>query len=467
MQKSRSAVGAALAIVSVFVTLVACVPPSVATVPLTVRSGGIASSTRTRFGTLVPHVALAPNVVTVNASTVAADLLSASSDGSTYVFKSVAGSLSQLAPGKVMLLQGYAVAVVVSVSHSGSRLTVTTRPAALTDIFKTADINFSEPIDFANTFGTLAPGSPPSDATSEARSLAPQVALVTSGKPVVPDVGLSYVGKATNDFSYRISVSPTLSRLNWAIQGCVGASFITGQSCVPGKSAGGLTLEATLSGYIAKANLSGNFDIVNGRNVRSKFSFLSVGGVSITYQILDPSKGDFKLPVLRLPMTFNIPFAIAGVPMLLKVSFALLVNVALSSKNSTVRGGETLTYGGAEAVTESGGSDSGATNPMNVKGSFVTSKSSVTLSSAAVEVASQMKVGFGPGLAVANILGYGDVIVAIGQRTGTLVAGLPCSAFYLSVSGHAYMEAQVAVWRIASKPVELFSKNYTDPRAEC
>ena len=226
-------------------------------------------------------------------------------------------------------------------------------------------------------------------------------------------------------------------------------------------------MDATLSGYIAKANLSGNFDIANGRNVHSTFSFLSVGGVSITYQILDPSKDAFKLPVLRLPMTFNVPLAIAGVPMLLKVSFALLVNVALSSKNSTIRGGETLTYGGAEAVTESGGSDSGATNPMSVKGSFVTNKPSVTLSSAAVEVASQMKVGFGPGLAVANILGYGDVIVAIGQRTGTLVAGLPCSAFYLTVSGHAYMEAQVAVWRIASKPVDLFTKSYTDPRAEC
>jgi len=458
---------AGIAIVSVFVTLVACVPPSVATVPLAARNGGAARLSRARAGTVVARVALSPNVVTVNASTVASNLLSASSDGSTYVFKSASGSLSQLAPGKVMLLQGYAVAVVVSVSRSGSRLTVTTRPAALTDIFKTADLNFSEPIDFADAFGTLEPGSPPSEATSEARADEPQVALAAAGKPVIPNVGLSYVGKGTNDFSYRISVSPTLSRLNWAIQGCVGASFITGQTCVPGKSAGGLTLEATLSGYIAKANLAGSFDIVNGRNLRSTFSFLSVGGVAITYQILDPGKNDFKLPVLRLPMSFNVPFAIAGVPMLLKVSFALLVNVALSSKNSTIQGGETLTYGGSESVTESGGSDSGATNPMSVKGSFVTNKPSVTLSSAAVEVASQMKVGFGPGLAAGNILGYGDVIVAIGQRTGTLVAGLPCSAFYLTVSGHAYMEAQVAVWRIASKPVELFSKSYTDPRAEC
>ena len=167
--------------------------------------------------------------------------------------------------------------------------------------------------------------------------------------------------------------------------------------------------------------------------MRSSFSFLSTGGVNITYQVLDPSKGDFKLPVLRIPMTFNVPFVVAGVPMLLKVSFALLVTVALSSENSTVRGGEKLTYSGEESVTESGGSDSAASKLLKIAGSFVTSKPSVTLSSAAVEVASQMKVGFGPGLAVANILGYGDVIVTIGQRTGTLVAGLPCSAFYLDV----------------------------------
>jgi hypothetical protein len=466
MQKPRTIVVAVVAL-SLLVALVSYAQPSLATVQHSISQANAARLSSERADVLSARVAMAPGVVVVNAATVAANLLSASSDGSTFVFKSPAGALSQLAPGKVMLLQGYAVGVVVSVSHSGSRLTVTTQPAALTDIFKTANISFSQPIDFSNVFGTLSPGSPPSDPSGRTSSLHPEVTHSGAGKPVVPDVGLSYVGKGSNDFSYRVSVTPTLSRLNWAVQGCVGASFISGQSCVPGKSAGGLTMEATLSGYIAKANLSGGFDIVNGRNVRSKFSFLSTGGVAITYQILDPSKGDFKLPVLRIPMTFNVPFAVAGVPMLLKVSFALLVTVALSSKNSTVRGGEKLTYGGVEAVTESGGSDSAASKVMKVVGSFITSKSSVTLSSAAVEVASQMKVGFGPGLQVANILGYGDVIVAIGQRTGTLVAGLPCSAFYLDVSGHAYMEAQVAVWRIASKPVELFSKEYTDPRAEC
>jgi hypothetical protein len=456
MRKPLFATSAAAVALSLLVALVSYAPPSLATVQRT-SSHLDASFMSRRTGVLSQRVAMAPGVVVVGAATVAANLVSVSSDGSTFVFKSSAGALGQLAPGKVMLLQGYTVGVVVSASHSGSRLTVTTRPAALTDIFKTANISFSQPIDFSHVFGTLSSSSDPADRMS---ALHPQVALKGAANPVIPDVGLSYSDKGPGDFSYGVSVSPTLSRLNWSVTGCVGASFLSGKTCAG--SSTGLSMSADLSGYIARAKLSGDFDISNGRNVRSSFSFLSTGGVAITYQILDPAKGDFKLPVLRIPMSFDIPFAVAGVPMLLKVSFALLITVALSAKSSTVRGGEQLTYGGAEAVTESGGSDSPVPSAMKVAGSFLTSKPSVTLSSAAVEVASQMKVGFGPALAGANILGYGDVIVAIGQTTGSLVAGLPCSTFYLTVSGHAYMEAQVSIWTIASKPVDLFSKKYSD-----
>jgi len=29
------------------------------------------------------------------------------------------------------------------------------------------------------------------------------------------------------------------------------------------------------------------------------------------------------------------------------------------------------------------------------------------------------------------------------------------------------MESQIAIWRITSKPVDLFSKSYSDPKAQC
>jgi len=468
MQRTRSVIARVAVALLLLPVQVAYAQPLVAAAQGTIRHANARHLTGARTDVISPQLTMAPNVVVVSAPTVSADLLSVSSDGSTFVFKSATGTLSHLAPGKVMLLQGYTAGVVVSVSRSGSRLTVVTQPAALTNIFQNADINFSQPIDFSNAFGALSPGTPiSSDLAQPAGTRRPDVTVRPAGDKV-PPVGLYYFGRGPGDFSYSVFASPSLSRLNWEIQTCVGAAVvIKTTSCNGGSSRTGLSIAATISGYIAKANLSGNFDIANGKNVRSSFSFLSVGGVTVTYQILDPNKGTYKLPVLRFPLSFNIPFVVAGIPMQLKISFAVLINVAMSSKNDTIHGGTTLTYNANESATESGAGDSAPQSLPKIVGSFLTSKPTITLGSAAIEIAAQMKVGFGPGIAVANILGYGDVIVALGQRTGSLVAGLPCSAFYLTVSGHAYMESQIAIWRITSKPVDLFSKSYSDPKAQC
>ena len=468
MQRTRSVIARVAVALLLLPVQVAYAQPLVAAAQGTIRHADARHLTGARTDVISPQLTMAPNVVVVSAPTVSADLLSVSSDGSTFVFKSATGTLSHLAPGKVMLLQGYTAGVVVSVSRSGSRLTVVTQPAALTNIFQNADINFSQPIDFSNAFGALSPGTPiSSDLAQPAGTRRPDVTVRPAGDKV-PPVGLYYFGRGPGDFSYSVFASPSLSRLNWEIQTCVGAAVvIKTTSCNGGSSRTGLSIAATISGYIAKANLSGNFDIANGKNVRSSFSFLSVGGVTVTYQILDPNKGTYKLPVLRFPVSFNIPFVVAGIPMQLKISFAVLINVAMSSKNDTIHGGTTLTYNANESATESGAGDSAPQSLPKIVGSFLTSKPTITLGSAAIEIAAQMKVGFGPGIAVANILGYGDVIVALGQRTGSLVAGLPCSAFYLTVSGHAYMESQIAIWRITSKPVDLFSKSYSDPKAQC
>jgi len=468
MQRTRSVIARVAVALLLLPVQVAYAQPLVAAAQGTIRHANARHLTGARTDVISPQLTMAPNVVVVSAPTVSADLLSVSSDGSTFVFKSATGTLSHLAPGKVMLLQGYTAGVVVSVSRSGSRLTVVTQPAALTNIFQNADINFSQPIDFSNAFGALSPGTPiSSDLAQPTGTRRPDVTVRPAGDKV-PPVGLYYFGRGPGDFSYSVFASPSLSRLNWEIQTCVGAAVvIKTTSCNGGSSRTGLSIAATISGYIAKANLSGNFDIANGKNVRSSFSFLSVGGVTVTYQILDPNKGTYKLPVLRFPLSFNIPFVVAGIPMQLKISFAVLINVAMSSKNDTIHGGTTLTYNANESATESGTGDSAPQSLPKIVGSFLTSKPTITLGSAAIEIAAQMKVGFGPGIAVANILGYGDVIVALGQRTGSLVAGLPCSAFYLTVSGHAYMESQIAIWRITSKPVDLFSKSYSDPKAQC
>ncbi len=326
MQRTRSTIARVAVALLLLPVQVAYAQPLVAAAQGTIRPASARYLTGARTDVLSPQLTMAPNVVVVGAATVAANLLSVSSDGSTFVFKSATGTLGQLAPGKVMLLQGYTAGVVVSASRSGPRLTVVTQPAALTNIFQNADINFSQPIDFSNAFGALSPGTPvssdlvqpagtrrpdvtmhravapsPDGTVRPAGASRPAIALRPAGA-VVPPVGLYYFGRGPGDFSYSVFASPSLSRLNWEIQTCVGAALLPKtKSCNGGSSAAGLSIAATISGYIAKANLSGNFDIANGKNVRSSFSFLSVGGVTVTYQILDPNKGTYKLTVLRFP----------------------------------------------------------------------------------------------------------------------------------------------------------------------
>ena len=155
MQRTRSVIARAAVALLLLPVQVAYAQPLVAAAQGTIGPANARHLTGARTEVLSPQLTMAPNVVVVSAATVAADLLTVSSDGSTFVFKSATGTLGQLAPGKVMLLQGYTAGVVVSVGRSGSRLTVVTQPAALTNIFQNADINFSQPIEFSNAFGAL------------------------------------------------------------------------------------------------------------------------------------------------------------------------------------------------------------------------------------------------------------------------------------------------------------------------
>ncbi len=423
---------------------------------LSARTGGVAAR----------HTVLASDVVVVPAATVGADLVSVSTDGSTYVFKSSKGTLGQLKAGKVMLLQGYSVGVVSAVKKTKSRLTVTTTPASLTDVFKNADINYSQHVDFSKTFASLAQGTSESASLRAGGPLGPALPTPAAGPPD-PKVALSFSGKGPGDFSYGISVTPSPTKLNWALTGCVGGSFFPSkETCTKGGT--GLSLNATLSGYISKADVSGEFDIANGRDVKSTYKFLSFGGVDFVYQILrgDTADKKFELPVLRIPISFNVPFTVLGLPMLLKVGFALLIKIVVSAKESVINGGVKFTYGGPESVTESGGSDSVTPSDEKISGEFITDKPSITLASSAIEVATQMKVGIGPGLSVANVIGYGDVIAALGQVTPT-DPELPCSQFYLDVSGHAVLEAQIASLKVTSPTKQLFDKKVSDTKADC
>jgi len=458
------AVGTAVAVVSLF--LVQADQGLAPAAARAARARHVATARLTSatayVGTHASRVVMSPNDVVVSAATVAANLVSVSTDGDTFVFKRAAGALGKLAPGKVMLLQGYAAALVASVSHAGGRLTVTTKPASITDVFKDADIDFSQDIDFSKVFGILGPDVEAASVARRAELVRPHTADASAAGPSYPNVGLSYTGKVPGNFpgglAYVVTVTPTPKQLKWSILACLGAAVKSSDDCQ--NSSTGFAMDASISGFIANGKVTGGFDILNGHNSTSTFSFLSNGGIFYTYKLVRSTgaSGSYKLPAFRFPITFDIPFYVLDVPMFLKVQFAILFTAALTAKNEIVQGGQKLDYSGSEGVRQSGGSDSGISKALSIAGHFLTSLAgeSITLASAAFELASQMKVGFGPGIPAINVLGYGDIIVALGEVTPPLAAPGVCGSYYLNLSAHAYLEAQFFGFKLTSSVVDLF-----------
>ena len=185
-------------------------------------AGGIGAAAEPRTGGVAArHTVLASDVVVVPAATVGADLVSVSTDGSTYVFKSSKGTLGQLKAGKVMLLQGYSVGVVSAVKNTKSRLTVTTTPASLTDVFKNADINYSQHVDFGNTFASLAQGTSESASLRAGGPLGPALPTPTAGPPI-PRSPYPSAARGQGTFPTGSRSPRRRPSCNWALTGCVG-----------------------------------------------------------------------------------------------------------------------------------------------------------------------------------------------------------------------------------------------------
>ena len=116
------------------------------------------------------QVTFTPNTVVVSPAQVRSSLVGVSADGSTYTFSGATGPLAKLAPGKVLLLEGFDAAQVTKVTRSGPKLVVVTTPASLPSLIQSGNIDVNTPPDFSGAFG--------SDVTADpAASLAPASAL--------------------------------------------------------------------------------------------------------------------------------------------------------------------------------------------------------------------------------------------------------------------------------------------------
>ena len=401
-----------------------------------------------------------PNTIVVSPAQVRSSLVGVSSDGSKYTFSSASGPLAKLAPGKVLLLEGFDAAQVTSVTHAGGKLVVATTPVPLPSLIQSGNIDVNTPPDFSGAFG--------SDVTaSQALSLVP-----SGGRPLVtPAVahGWNYSGKdPTGDLTYSISLAGDSDGLH-AYGGFCYSSDGTGS--ISGTCGGKLSLKGEINGLVSFQTEAAKIAILKGQPPKGSFSLSGfTAKLKVTYVAIRGTGSQIgaKLKPFNLPFSFEMPVCpppafCGGVPLYTKFEVSLLVTLGISSKNSTLQGGFTVLVVGSGSVVDQTGFKviAGSAGGFHVSGQF-NPGTSITLGSSAAEVALQMKTSLGIGIRSLNAMLYLAFIAAIGQTTGSAVAGQLCQNYYADFSIKGGIEVQLWIFKVPLASVVLWSKGETD-----
>lgn len=389
------------------------------------------------------------NTVEIPKAMVTHNLIGISRAG-VFKFRSAAGPLGRLRPGKVMFLQGSDALLVTRVTHSHGRLLVSTKPASLPQLIKSGKLTISGAPNFHQAFlgPTIAPKSGPAGAFD------------TPGYPYVGLAAFAHSASATfsvqgtaGAFGYSLAFTPSgPSRLDVSGSVCFGYGGI----CSNGPS-NGLALVANVAGYIDIGGDSASISVNGGRITHSSLSLTQMKThLHLTYTAsrgTGPDSGGDP-PTFHLPI--GIDYTVPGiVPVYFKVQFALLVKLGLSSQHSILRGGVDYSQAGSDTIDSSGSSTSGSGSGSNPSGKILDHSGggtggSIALGAGGVVVAVQFpKIGLGLGIRALNAIGYLDMITSIGQTYAGGLIGGGCTYDFAWSEGGGF-EAQAGPFGIAS-----------------
>ncbi|HTX00060.1 MAG TPA: hypothetical protein VMD59_14845 [Acidimicrobiales bacterium] len=421
------------------------------------------------------HVTYTPSTVVIDPALLHRSLVGVSPDGSTYTFSAASGPLADLKPGKVILLYGFDAGVVTKVSHVAGKLVVATTPATLSQIVQSGTIDVNSPPDYAGAFGSdidTTPLTAAEPATSPATSGRGGASPELSIRPAIK--GWSYSGKdSTGDLTYQIYLAGDSDGLHTYGGFCYSSN---GSGSVSGTCGGPLSLTGTVNGLLSFNSQVAAITVPKGLPPKGSYSlsgFTARLQVNYTAKREDGSQIAGKLKAEALPFSFEMPVCpppgfCAGIPLYTKFTISLLVTLGISGKNSVMQGGFTVLVAGSGSVVDQTGFKviAGSAAGFHLSGKFLPG-TSLTLGGSGAEVALQSKLALGLGIRSFNAMFYLSFISAIGQVTGSAVAGQFCQSYYADFSITGGIEAQLWIFKIPLVSVTLWSKKESMTQPGC
>jgi hypothetical protein len=196
-----------------------------------------------------------------------------------------------------------------------------------------------------------------------------------------------------------------------------------------------LDLRVNAKAHIASGVSTGTMTFKDGKgtahftnNLSGYANFKLIARVGTTPQFMEKFR-------LTLPISYNVPLIIGGIPFMVTFSAAVIVRPALSSRYATATGEYYVRFGGSEGVTAGHGNVSGD-GTITDTDSGISGGDFTGVGISALQVSLQLpKLGLGVGLLNTGVITYVDQVV-----TGSMVtegaggiALVPCKEWSMNI----------------------------------
>jgi hypothetical protein len=175
---------------------------------------------------------------------------------------------------------------------------------------------------------------------------------------------------------------------------------------------------------------SGDISVSNGMLSKFKLQSDKIEGKASVQ--LDAGTGDRKEPVaitiVKVPISYDIPIVIYGIPFNLSISGNYLLQPAFTSKTSTVGAKAEVSFGGPVGLTYEGGTLTADGNVDAKKtGEPIDSVTGIGVGATGFVFAAQFpKIQFGLGWASSNAGPFIDEVLSVGVTLAPAIGMVPC-----------------------------------------
>jgi len=409
-------------------------------------------------------VKLQPDVVIVHGG--ASVLKQVSEDHGTWTLDKSASGVSNLAPGKVLLIAGLDCARVTSITDNGSTIDVTVTPVAFIDVIQEGSFQFqNQAINPAQGIVTQVPaavinaGDVTDGGAPDGGDGGTSDASCDSGAGG-SDGGSDAGGVGCLDFG-GLRVQPQSTNVSLSINGWT-VSFVASPSGsgvdIDAKSSsmiGSINASAEIKVHVQSVSgVSGSLNVSGGSITSSSLTAPVDGSVDLSVQVSTPVGAQFpKQALIKLPIAVNYPFpCIAGIPCYLSFSTNFLMQPSLATKNAVLGVSTHVDFSGTDGMTFNGGNASATskpsvTPPLDVLNTVTAPPSLGT--TAIVFAAQGPRIGLGIGTMAfgsgvkAGI--FADVVNSLAVTIASAMDPIPCQSASWTYASHAGGEMSISL----------------------